>query len=337
MRLMMRRPEPAISVLGGGLLQPATCLPLSRFADTIRRGVVPVAMLLTVFPESFVLPTVGPTERAKAVLLVVHVLATIPPAARPFVAPKAMDHGIRPLTLEGTAIVGHVATWTIDDIVLPSSFINGAICPAIDAVTLFLPVLETALILCSLDPGLDAIAILHILLPLASISCASLVVVLPDAVGHISRPFPNVEITIAMKKLSKPFGSIRHPLAAVCRAIRPALMSHAMSHPVLPLALVDGTRSEREGFVPHIVGSTGHFRLNFFELFCFPFEVAGFFSGTLLSHHECFRWFLIVILIRHRWETALDGRLSVVLVGITLTTRLLPHPSSRKNSAANSE
>ena len=79
-------------------------------------------------------------------------------------------------------------------------------------------------------------AMLEVVHPLAFISCTVHVDVDALAVGLVVHPVALVDVTVDMGELTEALGSIVLPVALIARAIRPDLLSIAISETTDPLA-----------------------------------------------------------------------------------------------------
>eukprot|EP00437_Effrenium_voratum_P050332 CAMPEP_0181527454 /NCGR_PEP_ID=MMETSP1110-20121109/70012_1 /TAXON_ID=174948 /ORGANISM="Symbiodinium sp., Strain CCMP421" /LENGTH=255 /DNA_ID=CAMNT_0023658331 /DNA_START=178 /DNA_END=943 /DNA_ORIENTATION=- len=196
-------------------------------------------MLPPILPLASVLPAVGPSEGALAVLLVLLIAATIGAAICPDHLTIAMQAVLLPLPGVGATIRPLVRADAVDVVLLEGPDVRGPIGPGEGALAMLGVPMVRPFIPGAIWPLFHAVAVLQVGVPLPLVAGPVLLHMAPEAVGFVLPPLPVVGVPAA----HQPSAPVRHvvlELALVAAAL-PLQQPKAVAHFSEPLARVPHT------------------------------------------------------------------------------------------------
>mmetsp|Transcript_20211 Transcript_20211/g.56014 ORF Transcript_20211/g.56014 Transcript_20211/m.56014 type:complete len:203 (+) Transcript_20211:134-742(+) len=201
--------------------------------------------MLAIEPESFLPFAIRGGQDAEAMLLVEAVLALVPLAIRPCVAPTAMDDRIPPLPLVHGRVVEGEPPGVTQVVRAPITLVLRVVRPIVLPGAMLHALPELPSVERVVDPDFHTDAMPEVTGELALVdSVAALESVDAAPVGLAVYPLARVDVSIGMPDPPVAHGSATMPLAEVLGAIFPFLLPDPVAHVAEPLALV--TRAGQE-------------------------------------------------------------------------------------------
>mmetsp|Transcript_37514 Transcript_37514/g.84534 ORF Transcript_37514/g.84534 Transcript_37514/m.84534 type:complete len:237 (-) Transcript_37514:87-797(-) len=191
-------------------------------------------MLIAQPPFATVLPSIGPSKYAVAMLQVIAILPIIDAPVRPAEHSMTFHPILVPLPFERSVVCPSVRTFTRDVVVYELAAIPRLISPREAAMAVFLASVVPTYVLGTVSPFLYAFAGLLVKLPLPNVLRAVSMKVCSMPVGLICLPLAVIGVAIRMYESALPVRLVTEPLTFVLRTIWPLLSTMSCSPWAVP-------------------------------------------------------------------------------------------------------